>query len=155
VKPRPERLPPIDLSPAQRQEVERKIAEFLADWSSIYSYVRGAAARAKALPLYFDWTAFMALRPDGQVVWVPYEDEPGDTELVQEERIRNLGLFQGVKNLHPDLDFLEPVRPPDAIDCSGCRGTGKLSFGPGYEHLSHTVLCSCGGLGWLPRSAKR
>jgi hypothetical protein len=97
----------------------------------------------------------MALRPDGQVVWVPYEGEPGNVEIVQEERIRNMGLFQGVKNLHPDLDFLEPLPPPDAIDCSDCRGTGKLSFGPGYEQLSHTVLCSCGGLGWLPRSAKQ
>jgi hypothetical protein len=145
--PSPTGLAPIELSPTQWDQVEITLADFLTDSTSIYAYARGRAARAYALPLFFDWTAFMALRLDGQVVWVPYDDEPFEIEVLQDERLRNLGLFQGTK-LHPDLAFLIPRRPADAIDCPDCRGTGKLT------HLSVRILCSCGGVGWLPRNVK-
>src|SRR5262249_2886528 len=64
-KPPTVELKPIALLPSQRTAVEQKITEFLADWSSIYAYARDSAAKANALPLYFDWSAFMALRPNG------------------------------------------------------------------------------------------
>jgi hypothetical protein len=141
----------IELSPSQREQVELRFGEFLSDSTAIYTHVRSRAARADALPLYFDWTAFMALRLDGVVVWVPYEDEPIEVEVIQEEWIRNVGLSQGTK-LHPDLPFLAPPRPADAIACSSCDGTGKVKRPPGFEHLSE-IVCTCGGLGWLPRNA--
>jgi hypothetical protein len=149
-----ERMPirdpePIQLTPLQWQQVERRIAEFIGDSSSLYAYAFGAIARLNGLPLYFDWTAFMALLPDGSIVWVPYDDEPGDIELVQEERVRNLGLFQATK-LHPELQFLVPLKPPDALDCPDCRGTGRLPFPPGSEHIAERLVCYCGGIGWLP-----
>src|SRR5258708_2970346 len=84
-------LKPINLSPYQRELVERKIAEFIEDSSAIYARYREAVARANALPLMFDWLAFMALRPDGHVVLVPCHDEPGPIEVVLEERVRNIG----------------------------------------------------------------
>jgi hypothetical protein len=149
----PTRLEPIELSPSQRDQVEMALAEFLGDSTAICAHARGRAARANALPLYFDWTAFIALRLDGQVVWVPYDDEPLEIEVVQEEWIRNLGLFRGAK-LHPDLAFLVPTRPEDAIDCPDCGGTGKLTFPAGSEHLSEKIGCHCGGGGWLPRNVK-
>ena len=89
----------------------------------------------------------MALLLDGQIVWIPYDNEPGDIEVVQEERVRNLGLFQATK-LHPELQFLVPPKPPDAIDCPDCRGTGRLPFPPGSEHLAERLVCYCGGH-WL------
>ena len=46
----------------------------------------------------------------------PDEGEPGDIEVITDEVLRNLGLFQGTK-LHRDLAFLVPERPADAIDC--------------------------------------
>ena len=95
----------------------------------------------------------MALRPDGQVVWVPYDDEPGPVEKVRDECVRNMGLFRGIK-LHPELQFLGARKPPDAIECPGCRGTGKVMFLEGREHLSETVICTCGATGWLPRTAR-
>ena len=147
------RLEPIELSPSERERVELKFGEFLADSTAIYTHARRRAALAHALPLYFDWSAFIALRFDGVVVWVPYDDEPFEIEVIQEEWIRNLGLFQGTK-LHPDLPFLVPPRPADAIACSGCGGTGKVRFPPGSEHLSGRIICTCGGLGWLPRAVK-
>jgi hypothetical protein len=96
----------------------------------------------------------MALLPDGQIVWVPYDGEPGNVELVQEERDRNAGLFRGTK-LHPELQFLLPTRPSDAIDCPDCQGTGRLKFPQKSEHLADKLVCSCGGLGWLSPGEKR
>src|ERR1022692_819827 len=90
---------PIHLSPSQREQIEKRIGEFIADSSSIYAHAHAhaAIARINALPLCFDWTAFIALRLDGQIVWVPYDDEPGEVEIIREERLRNLGLFRGTK----------------------------------------------------------
>lgn len=144
---------PIRLTPSQRQQVERRIAEFIADSSSVYAYAFGAIARLNGLPLYFDWTAFMALLLDGQIVWISYDNEPGDIEVVQEERVRNMGLFQACK-LHPELQFLVPPKPTDAIDCPDCRGMGRLPFPPGSEHVAERLICYCGGIGWLPSGKK-
>lgn len=140
---------PIHLSPPQREQIDKRIAEFIGDSTSIYACYYAAIVKVNALPLCFDWTAFMALRWDGQIVWIPYDDEPGEVEITQEERLRNLGLFQGTK-LHPDLKFLLPPRPSDANDCPACRGTGKLTFPDDVKHLAEKVICSCGGIGWLP-----
>jgi hypothetical protein len=145
---------PIHLTPSQWQQVESRIAEFIADSTSLHAHAFGAVERLNALPLYFDWTAFMALLPDGQIVWVPYDQEPGDIEVVQEERVRNMGLFQGTK-LHPEAQFLVPPKPHDAIDCPDCRGTGKPPFPEGFEHLSEGLVCYCGGIGWLPPGEKQ
>lgn len=142
---------PIHLSPSQREQIARRIAEFIDDSSSVYTHARAAIARVNALPLFFDWTGFIALRLDGQILWVPYDDEPGDVDVIREEHVRNLGLFQGTR-LHPDLQFLLPPRPPDAIVCTGCQGTGKVPFPESSKHLADTVICSCGGVGWLPHS---
>jgi hypothetical protein len=140
---------PIDLTPPQRAAIETRIREFISDSASIYAYARGAIAREDVLPLLFDWTGFMALTPGGQVAWVHYDDEPGEVETVHDERLRNIGLFQGTK-LHPELQFLLPVKPSNAIECHDCRGTGRLSFPRGHRHLSEIVICYCGGIGWLP-----
>ena len=142
---------PIRLTPHQRRQVERRIAEFVEDSSALgaRAWAREAVATLNALPLLFDWTAFMALLPDGHVAWVPYDGELGVLEVVEEDRVRNIGLFRGA-GLHPGLQFLLPLKPPDAIECPDCRGTGTLAFPPGSEHLADKVNCYCGGMGWLP-----
>ena len=140
------RVRPVDLTPEQRGLIERKITEFVR--GEAYEDCRKAAAAAHALPLCLDWTACMALRPDGQIIWIDYE-EPHRVRLVEDERERNLGFFQGSRR-DPDLGFLVPARPPDAIECPDCKGMGRLTFQKGYEQLAETIVCSCGGLGWLP-----
>jgi len=137
---------PVKLAPKQRDLVERKITEFVR--GEAYEDCRKAAGSAHALPLYLDWTACMALRLDGEVLWIDY-DEPYQVQPVEDERERNLGLFQGSRR-DPDLGFLTPVRPPDAIECPDCRGTGRLTFPEEHQHLADKIICSCGGLGWLP-----
>jgi hypothetical protein len=144
---------PIHLSPSQWEQVEKRIAEFIQDSTSVYAHAYAAIAKVNALPLFFDWAAFMALRLDGQIVWVPYDDEPGDIEVIREESLRNLGLFQAAK-LHPGLQFLMPSRPPDAFDCPVCKGTGKLPVPEDSKHHFDKMICSCGGVGWLPHGEK-
>src|SRR5271165_2822918 len=73
---------PIDLSASQREQIESRIAEFIGDSSSVYAYTHAAITRLNALPLYFDLTAFIALRPDGQIIRIPYDDEPGEIEVI-------------------------------------------------------------------------
>ncbi len=145
---------PIDLSASQWEQIERRVAEFIEDSTSVHAHTRGSVARLNALPLLFDWTGFMALRLDGQIVWVPYDNEPGDVEVVLEERLRNLGLLRGTK-LYPNLQFLLPPRPTGAIDCPDCGGTGKLRFPQGSKDLADKLACCCGGIGWLPPGKKQ
>jgi hypothetical protein len=151
--PTPPGLGPLDLSPSQQEQVERMIDEFVGDSTSIHAHARGAVARAEALPLFFDLTAFMALRPDGHVVWVDTEDDPGAIDFVRETRLRNLGLYLGTKR-YPELQFLLPSRPPDARECPHCRGTGRVILPQDLEHLSEKMNCFCGGIGWLPHDSK-
>ena len=136
-------------SPEQRSMIERKIAQYIGGGSP--DAFRRATASAHALPLLFDWSACMAIRPDGEVIWIDY-DEPHQIRAVEEERVRNTGLFQGSLR-HPDLQSLVPLRPPDAVECPHCRGTGRPTLRDGDEHLADRVVCYCGGLGWIPATS--
>lgn len=86
---------PIQLSSSEREQMESRIAEFIEDSTSVYAHAHGVIARANALPLYFGWTALIALRMDGQIVMVPYEDEPGKVEVVQESAAEKSRAFPG------------------------------------------------------------
>src|SRR4051794_37103815 len=97
----PSREPePIDLSSSEWERVEERIGQFLDELKSKSVSHYEAIDRNDALPLYFDWSGFMALRPDGQIVWIPYDGEPGQIQVVREERTRNLARFQATL-LHP------------------------------------------------------
>ena len=97
-------------TPEQRAMIERKIDEFIGGMS--FEEARRACNEAQALPLYLDWSACMALRPDGEVIWIDY-DEPHRVRAVEDERERNVGLFQGSRR-DPDLRCFVPPRSSDA-----------------------------------------
>jgi hypothetical protein len=139
----------VDLSRKQRALIERKFTEFIR--GDAHGEYRRAAQSAHALPIYFEWSACMAIRPDGEVIWIDH-DERHQIHAVDDELVRNIGLFQGSRR-DLDLVFLAPARPPDAIECPDCRGTGRLILPEGHEHLADTLVCKCGGLGWLPASS--
>lgn len=136
-----------ETTPEQQAMIEAKIAKYVE--AGAYQWARRACSEAHALPLYLDWTGCLAIRPDGEVIWI--EDESYEVREVEDERVRNLALFQGSRR-DPDLRCLVPSRPPDATDCPDCHGTGKLPFPAGKEDLAEVVVCSCGGLGWVPAS---
>ena len=132
-------------TPEQRAIIEAKIVESIDGDPNILA--RRICTEAHALPLLFDFTAIMAIRPDGELVWI--DEDLSRVRPVEDERERNVGLFQGSLRDH-DLDFLVPPRPADAVDCPDCRGTGRIPFPEGSEHLADRVVCYCGGIGWLP-----
>jgi hypothetical protein len=136
----------VELTPEQRDLIERKLTEFVRGEG--HGEYRNAAESAHALPILFDWSGCMAIRPNGEIIWIDY-DEPHQVLPVEDERVQNIGLFQGSRR-DPDLRFLIPVRPPHARECPDCKGTGRFTFPEGHEHLAEKVVCSCGGLGWLP-----
>ena len=133
-------------TPEHRATIEAKIDPSICGLAS--EEARRACTVARALPVFLDWSACMAVRPDGEIIWIDYE-EPHRVRLVEDERERNIGLFQGSLR-YPDLGFLVPTRPDDAIDCPDCRGKGRISFSEVPERLADRIVCHCGGNGWLP-----
>jgi hypothetical protein len=122
--------------------VKIALAQYLNDSSPDDLNQRRIAATLQALPLCCDMGGCYALRTNGQVVsWL--HDIPDSVRLEEDPRIRNIALFQGSKK-YPALEILVPARPPEAIECTHCRGTGKIP-GP----LANKIVCYCGGLGWL------
>jgi hypothetical protein len=136
----------VVLTPEQRALIDAKIAGYVAGSSS--EDARRASASARALPLCLDWSACLAIRPDGELIWIDY-DEPHRVRPVASEHERYLALFQGGRS-DPDLQFLIPARPAGAVDCPDCKGTGRLTFPPGREDLADRCICTCGGNGWKP-----
>lgn len=95
-----------------------------------------------ALPLYIGWTETTAITSSGDiVVW----NTETDVSFIQEidTQLFHASLMAGVKR-YPDLQFLIPSRPDDAVTCDACCGTGRIPH-KGFEN----VICVCGGVGWL------
>ena len=145
----PPLLEPIALTPPQREAVERRLAGYIDGEFSLPSDHRAAAEAAMALPILLDWFGFFGLRPDGDVVWVPSKDGPGVVSILRDARLRRFALKRGTE-LHPGLGFLLPARPPDAVPCPSCGGSGRILLPAGREWLADRLVCSCGGLGWIP-----
>jgi hypothetical protein len=109
--------------------------------------LRTLAAELGLLPVLLDMGGCMGLRPSGEVVSFPWDD-PRQVKVESDERVRNIVLFRsGLK--YPPLMALKPQRPPEAPTCSHCSGSGKASGMPG--RLADSIVCYCGGLGWLPQ----
>lgn len=71
---------------------------------------------------------------------------PGEIRIVDDDLTRNMALYQAAKK-NAALQPLAPQRPPDAVTCSLCGGSGVLP----EPHTNW--MCSCGGLGWTPFDA--
>lgn len=129
-----------------RGRIQSLIHDYFTESSVEPPYLKTLAERYHVLPVYVGWTAFYGLRADGEVLLVPTEEE-GDAQPEIEERIRRMAIFRGTKK-YPELGPLIPERPVDAPDCPHCEGHGQIDF-PGVE--ADTIICYCGGLGWLTR----
>ena len=85
-----------------------------------------------------------AVTADGRI-WIQVDDlsetNPSPWRLAT-ERERTSILVSAQMRYWPELALLLPLRPLDAIDCSGCNGTG-------YLHADIIWCSSCGCLGWV------
>ena len=123
--------------------LSQRIRIYIADTAEP-EYLRALAERYDVLPVLIDWTAFWGLRADGDILVI--DTETGAPPTVEHDaRLRRTALFQGARK-YPELKALVPQRPASARDCSDCKGIGRIDV-PGVA--PGTIICYCGGLGWL------
>jgi hypothetical protein len=127
-------------------EVCRHIDNLRDDWEDHPIGVGEIAFRLGLLPLSLDTGGFAALKPDGNVVTVLW-DEPTTERPVASARQRDIALSVGAQR-YPVVKRLLPKRQAVSETCRVCGGTGKhpLAAKVGVDN----IVCSCGGLGWLP-----
>lgn len=116
------------------------VGQYLAAPAAI-AWQRELARRYHVLPLFWEWTVVYALDASGDVVVITSDA----LEVVRDERLRNMALKQGAKSF-PALEWFVPAPPRDALMCEICEGEGTVH---------ETVICWCGGMGWLPPSASQ
>lgn len=137
------KLPQVDL----KKHIETLIRNYCRESSKEPPYLKDLAKQHNVLPLYVDWSAFLGLRPDGEILVVPLEEE-GDPKPENNDRLRRMALYRGSKK-YPELSSLVPKKPIGALACPHCEGCGRINI-PGVE--PDTIICYCGGLGWLTQA---
>lgn len=126
--------------------IAAKINEFIAGPATGPMYLRNLVAEWNALLLVCDLDGYLALRPNGEIIFIP--DEPSAVARLEHDPVRrNLALVQGSK-IYPELKQIIPPKPIRARVCPDCNGTGILPIAalPQFKN----VICRCGGIGWLP-----
>ena len=124
-------------------ETKGEITKLINSDISLEPLLRQVAKELNILPIFTESGGWFGLNLFGDIVSASW-DMPYDVRVEYEERIRNLVLFQGIKN-YPTLSALLPVKKDADEICPDCNGTG-------IHPLSHlNIGCYCGGLGWIPK----
>jgi hypothetical protein len=107
--------------------------------------LRLIASKINALPLYVDMGGVFAIRANGEIVSISWDEE--QVVVVEDERVRNVVLFQGSRR-YPRLVGLAPIKTQNSHVCPYCHGSGTdpVSANLGLDN----IVCYCGGLGWIP-----
>jgi hypothetical protein len=126
-----------------RASIEKWIAEFLAGDDSRLEWLKAPVREHGFLPLYIGWLAVLGVRPDGSFVRYGTVDgtEPGVLRSLRDGFYQRLAVCEGAKR-YAELRALLPSQPTTAVTCETCRGSGCIEALP-------TVICSCGGTGWV------
>ncbi|OJW21878.1 MAG: hypothetical protein BGO49_24080 [Planctomycetales bacterium 71-10] len=143
-------MEPVPITAELSQYVRDRIAAFAEEAPArVVTHAAEAVARYGALPVLFDWTATIALTPEGRFVMWSDEGEFEGLRPVEERAWIRAALGDAAKR-YPPLAALIPPRPADAPACPHCDGSGRI---PG---LPENVVCLCAGLGWLdlPRARR-
>jgi hypothetical protein len=133
----------IDIS---AQEVTKALSEFLATGASEEPIeAHQLATRHDVLPIWNDWVGCIALRPSGELVFVPWE-EPNTVESIpdtpQDRVMVHAARAVGGRRF-PSISGLTPTRDAKAQECPTCNGVGRP------PNIPENVICQCGGLGWI------
>jgi hypothetical protein len=135
----------IQLSSQDSVYIADRIATFAEDYPELTQHTN--AIELNALPLYFDWTGAIGIRPDGAIVDWDYDNLSAGAREVTDPLWVHTALVSGAKR-YPLLQHLIPARQVDAVTCDACGGLGYLPKWP-------NVVCWCGGLGWLDAHTKK
>jgi hypothetical protein len=133
------------MTAALRSTVKTLVDAVISGQLQDFYGVRGWVAQYRALPLVGDIGGLYALGEDGRMVSAAWEDMDDVSE------VRTIGTFNKMlcagSRRYPELQPFIPERPPQAVDCKSCGGTGRLDLP--NEKLSNVMNCACGGLGWI------
>lgn len=127
--------------------IRQRVNEYVSDTAPDPQNLRSLAAAREVLPLFCDFGGCLAIRPDGEIVSLCW-DAMDNLRIEGDARIRNIALFQGSQK-YPELRTLIPPRLPESQDCPHCDGTG-IETTAKQVGLEDSIVCYCGGLGWLP-----
>lgn len=94
-----------------------------------------------ALPVFGTLGEVWLLRADGSL-WMADSETNVPLEPLPAE-LHTIAIAAGVER-YPWLEPLLPPRPPDARNCTNCKGSGRV--GPANALYCH----ACGALGWQP-----
>lgn len=108
------------------------------------------AARAAGLyPGYADFGGAMALDASG-AVWVAEDMADWSARAPVEHPGIAFAVTVHATRRYPQIAHLRPERQPGDPDCPSCGGAGFQRELP--PRLRYSILCECGGGGWVPRS---
>ena len=134
-----------------RLTVDSRTAEFIrsraAGFRHPISRIEELAIDLGVLPLWVDWTVFLAIGADGGVLVVDHEAAEPKPRPANDLTFVAIALVEGAAR-YPELAHFLPTRPDGRTACSTCGGAGTLSMSRG----SVVLHCVCGGLGWKPET---
>lgn len=139
---------PFALTVALLDRVSRRIRALSEDPAYVSRGWDLLFGRLRALPLLLEASGFLALRLDGHVITADWDSE-AEVKIETNRRIIDLALLRGVRR-YPDLGLEQflPKKPESPTPCPHCAGTGVEPYAA--KHRIPNVVCSCGGLGWIP-----
>lgn len=124
-------------------EIKEKIIKLIDSDNFSDPLLKKVASELNILPIFTESGGWFGLNLYGDIVSASW-DAPYQVRVEFDERIRNLVLYQGIKN-YPDLSALSPVKKDTDVVCPDCKGTGV------YPLPNLNIGCYCGGLGWIPK----
>jgi hypothetical protein len=107
------------------------------------------AQKYHALPLGFDFLAYVFLTPNGEVIWEDFQDEVGNSHDLQ-------GLIRVLvagKRRYPQLAEFIPNRSDESKTCLICNGSGIWEQSKDISTGKPGKCFFCAGLGWLTEDA--
>ncbi len=95
----------------------------------------------------------MYLTFDGRIIIHPYMDDESPREASDPKEAYSAIVVGAKTRGIPELLFLLPPRPNDAMDCSACQSSGWMVFGKDMDGKPIEIVCwECGGIGWATRT---
>ena len=149
----------MSVRPALSEKIESTLKTFLNNGEPFTLNfdepidLKALAAELNVLPITLNFSSCYAIRPSGEVILLDFDENDvyGLIEMELDPRIRALVLCQGAKR-YPELKELKPERPERAHECPTCNGTGVDPINQTLGFDKESIVCYCGGLGWLPKN---
>src|SRR5262245_52101742 len=102
--------------------------------------LKSIASKYQALPVYSDMGGTLFITPRLEVLALDHDGGAVPTRELSEKW--RLVAVVSAADKYPELQSLIPSRPPDALQCSHCGGTGRVA-------RLNARCGECCGLGWL------